>query len=160
MQPAAKPRATGSSDEKVCLSAQKCRDLQDIDGFCHGRAMAFSMDVGQGGQASGLPDFRKNRQGLFQTKPAGRVCAGSVRLVVTGLVDDPHIQSFANLLERKGGLEGVLTALHLARPCDEGDSGTTTDDDWGPNPVAGECDDSVWRAHGLNLAYLDYGVTT
>ncbi len=117
-------RATGlgSSDQQVRLAAEEGRDLQDIDGWSHGGALLFRVNVGQDRNAEFLLDVGEDFHRLFQPDAALGRKRGAVRLVEGRLVDEAKAKFAAELDELAGDHEGVVTAFHLAGAGDQGKS--------------------------------------
>src|SRR3546814_3728547 len=75
--------ATGfrRGQQQVGLSAQKCRDLQDIDRLGHRIALPWFVDVGNDRATISFANFREYRQRRLQSDTARSADGGAIAFV-------------------------------------------------------------------------------
>ena len=100
--------------EQVRLTAQKGRDLQDVDDLGDRRTLTDFVHIRDDRQAELFADFSEHRQRTFEPYAALAGKRGAVGLVEGRLVDETEPQTPGDLLQRRGRFQRVRTAFHLA----------------------------------------------
>src|SRR5579872_3024290 len=116
-----RPPRPRRGDEKVGLPAEKGRNLQDIDRLGDEAALARLVYVGEDGKAEAFPDFREDRQRLFEADAARGPASRTVGLVERSLEDEAEAKLFGDRLQCPRHLQSVGAAFELARAGNDGE---------------------------------------
>src|SRR5579863_5336751 len=117
-------------DEQIRLTAEECRDLQNIGDFCRGCGLRRLMNVGENGVPGGF-QARKYSEPLFEARAAKSREAGAIGLV-EGSLKDKRPDDLADGLRHE---MHVLFALDNARPGNQDDRRTTSEQEAFPPRV-------------------------
>ena len=104
------------SQQKVCLTAKECWDLQDIDELSRHPAMVRLVHVGDHRAAELFANFRKDRQPRLCANPALSTQRRTVGLVIRPLKHEPRARRRTSLSNFFRQHTCMIKALELARP--------------------------------------------
>ena len=133
------------------MTAQKRRDLQDVDDLGHRRALRGVMHVGQHGESGLALDVVEDRQGLVEAEPASAVGRRAVGLVERAFVDEADAETGRDLGQSIGHEQRVVPALHGARAGDQGERQDIAEPD---RSLAPSHDDFGFHVHVGSLTSL------